>query len=129
MEVHGKNIKKKIRGFIVSFNIVTAVFGSLLGFTIHKSSEVFRDELIEPIMKELFFKNDINIKFFNTSINISKLLYEIFRLIVIILLLFILYIIFKTYMGDTLFPRSKTNILLNDILIELKKEKSKKNKK
>ena len=108
---------------------MTAVFGSLLGFTIHKSSEVFRDELIEPIMKELFFKNDINIKFFNTSINISKLLYEIFRLIVIILLLFILYIIFKTYMGDTLFPRSKTNILLNDILIELKKEKSKKNKK
>ena len=94
--------KKELIDFLSGFEIIGLTIASIIGLSVSSLSKTFTDQIIMPIIQPLFSENW---KTFTVNIGQSKLgvglfLSDIIYLTVIIFSMFLLYSLFKTYLGS-----------------------------
>ena len=94
--------KKELINFLSGFEIIGLTIASIIGLSVSSLSKTFTDQIIMPIIQPLFSENW---KTFTVNIGQSKLgiglfLSDVIYLTVIVLTMFLLYSLFKTYLGS-----------------------------
>lgn len=125
--------------FLSNFEIIGLTIASIIALSVTSVSKSFSSEIIMPIIEPFFSENwktyIINIG--NIKLGIGLFLSEIIHLCIVVIIMFIVYSFFKTYLGNILDKKvkwhktlasSQNNILneLKNITTELKKHNNKK---
>ena len=106
-----KNEKNKLIDFLAGFQIIGLTIASIIGLSASSLSKTFTNEIIMPLIEPLFSKNW---KTFTVDVGQSKLgiglfLSDIIYLTVVILTMFIIYSLFKTYLSNIIKKKRSSN--------------------
>ncbi len=121
-----KKEEKQLVHFLSNFEIVGLTIASIIGLSVASVSKTFSTEIIMPILQPLFSENwkTYKISIGSSNLGIGLFLSEIIHLLIVVIIMFIIYTIFKTYLGNILDKKVKWHRTLatsqNNILNELK---------
>lgn len=131
-----KKEKKQLIDFLSGFEIVGLTIASIIGLAVTAVSKTFTEEIILPLFGPIFSQD---LKTFTINLGYSKLgiglfLSDIIYLTIIILTMFIIYSLFKTYLSSIIDKKNNSNTKLYKYqskmikeLSEIKKELRKNN--
>tara|TARA_B100001250_G_scaffold405295_1_gene422570 strand:+ start:613 stop:1092 length:480 start_codon:yes stop_codon:yes gene_type:complete len=121
-----KEEEKQIIHFLSNFEIIGLTIASIIGLSVASVSKSFSSEIIMPVIEQLFSESwktyVINIG--SIKLGIGLFLSEIINLCIVVIIMFVAYSFFKTYLGNILDKKVKWHKTLavsqNNILNELK---------
>ena len=132
--------KKDLIDFLSGFEIIGLTIASIIGLSVSSLSKTFTEEIIMPLFGPVFSQNfrTFKISLGYSELGIGSLISDIIYLSIIILTMFIIYSLFKTYLGSIIDKKNDSNVKLyqyqkkmikelSDIKNELKKNNLNKN--
>ena len=121
-----KNEEKELVHFLSNFEILGLTIASIIGLSVASVSKTFSNEIIMPILEPLFSENwkTYTITIGSSNLGVGLFLSEIVHLLLVVIIMFLIYTLFKTYLGNILDKKEKWHKTLatsqNNILNELK---------
>tara|TARA_Y100000816_G_C25611347_1_gene326939 strand:- start:75 stop:524 length:450 start_codon:yes stop_codon:yes gene_type:complete len=88
------NEYKKFINFLAKFNVVGLAIGTIIALSLNKTTNVFSENILMPIIKTIFKIENIKlfyIKLFGVELNIGLLLKEGISLLLVLIIMFVLY--------------------------------------
>ena len=126
---------KKFINFLAKFNVVGLAIGTIIALSLNKTTNVFSENILMPIIKTLFKIENIKlfyIKLYGVELNIGLLLKEGISLLLVLIIIFLLYNFINIHAhqlienNDDILEETEINIQYK-ILNELKLLNKKKN--